>query len=61
LTAFGAVRRKYEISDAPERLDLDVVNGSLATSCWSPDSPGDLPRAIDNSLNFFGLYKETSS
>ena len=53
-----AARDGYEISDAPARLDLDVIHGFLTAAYWSPGISRDVvARAIDNSL-CFGLYRD---
>jgi GNAT superfamily N-acetyltransferase len=55
--AFAATRDDLTISDANERLDVDVIHGFLAASYWAENIPREVvQRAIDNSLNF-GLYK----
>jgi GNAT superfamily N-acetyltransferase len=57
MTAFRATRDDYEISDAPERLDLDVIHGFLTDTYWSPGiARATVERALANSL-CFGLYK----
>lgn len=46
----------YEVSTAPERIDLDLVHGFLSTAYWSRGvSRGVVHRAIKHSLPF-GLY-----
>jgi GNAT superfamily N-acetyltransferase len=52
-----AARDGYEVSDAPGRLDLDVIHGFLTAAYWSPGISRDLvARAVANSL-CFGLYR----
>jgi len=54
---FKAARDGYELSDAPGRLDLDVVHGFLTATYWSPGISRELvARAVANSL-CFGLYR----
>jgi GNAT superfamily N-acetyltransferase len=46
----------YELSDDPERLDLDVIAEYLRTAYWSENVPRDVvARAIEGSL-CLGLY-----
>ena len=55
--AFTAARDDLEISDARERLDLDVIHGFLTTSYWSTGIRREIVEcAVANSL-CFGLYK----
>jgi GNAT superfamily N-acetyltransferase len=55
---FTTARDGYEVSDAPARLDLDVIHGFLTAAYWSPGISRDLvARAIGNSL-CFGLYRD---
>jgi GNAT superfamily N-acetyltransferase len=57
MTSFAATRGEFEISDVPERLDIGVIHGFLATSYWATGIPrATVERALANSLNF-GLYK----
>jgi GNAT superfamily N-acetyltransferase len=59
-TPFVVRRGSYEISTAPDRLDVDVIHGFLAQSYWSPDIPREtVVRALDGSLNF-GLYRDAA-
>lgn len=46
-----------EVSDARERLDVDMIHGFLAQSYWAAGIPrSTVERALDHSLNF-GLYR----
>ncbi len=46
----------FLVSDAPARIDLDVVHGYLSRSYWSTGIPRDtVERAVRSSL-VFGLY-----
>ncbi|HTQ01582.1 MAG TPA: GNAT family N-acetyltransferase [Casimicrobiaceae bacterium] len=54
---FTASYGDYELSAAPERLDLDVIHGFLAASYWSTQIPREtVERALAGSLNF-GVYR----
>ena len=54
--AFVATRGALVISDAPERLDLDVVHAFLTQSYWAAGiARVTVERSLANSLNF-GLY-----
>ena len=54
--AFVATRGDLTVSDANDRLDLDVVHGFLAGSYWAAGIPREtVARALAHSLNF-GLY-----
>jgi GNAT superfamily N-acetyltransferase len=46
-----------EVSDARERLDVDMIHGFLTGSYWAAGIPREtVVRALDHSLNF-GLYR----
>ncbi len=46
-----------EVSDARERLDVDMIHGFLTQSYWAAGIPREtVVRALDHSLNF-GLYR----
>ena len=50
----------YTLSDAPTRLDLDVIHGFLATAYWSQGILREtVARSIRNSMPF-GLYHDAS-
>ena len=54
---FTATFGDFELSDAPDRLDVDVIHRFLAGTYWSPGIPREtVERAVASSLNF-GLYK----
>src|SRR5262249_39580186 len=47
----------YLVSDARERVDLDVVHAFLARSYWAPGIPREVVRrSLENSLPF-GLFR----
>ena len=54
---FTVTRDDLTISDAPERLDFEVIHGFLAGSYWAENIPREtVRRALAHSLNV-GLYK----
>ncbi len=54
---FVARSGDVELSDGPERLDVDAIHGFLAASCGSPGIPrATVERAFVGSSEF-GLYR----
>ena len=54
---FVARNGDVELSDAPERLDVDAIHAFLSASYWSPGIPrATVARALAGSL-CFGLYR----
>jgi len=57
---FAITRDDFEISDAHDKLDLDVIHGFLTAAYWSPGIPREIvARAVRNSL-CFGLYRRSA-